>query len=204
MIAVCLDLEGILIPEIWLNVAKTTGIEALSKTTRDIPDYDQLMQMRLRILTENGILFQEILEIIRGIDPLPGATKFLKWVRQNYQLVILSDTFEEFFRPMQEKLEMPTIFCHSLKIGTSGIIENYCIRLRDHKRKTVASLQGLNYRVIASGDSFNDLSMLEMADVGILFRPPDGIKAQFPHLPITWEYQALRAEISKNAERLHR
>ena len=204
MIVVCLDLEGILMPEIWMNVAEAVGVEALNKTTRDIPDYDRLMRMRLQILRENGISFGEIQDIIRRIDPLPGAMELSRWIRYNYQLIILSDTFEEFFQPMQSKMEMPTIFCHALQIGDTGMIEDYRVRIRDHKRKTVASLKGLNYRVIAVGDSFNDLGMLREADAGILFRPSNALQPQFCDFPVTMEYGALKAEISKSAERFDR
>ena len=153
MIIVCLDLEGILIPEIWWNVAEKTGLEELKKTTRDISDYDQLMRMRLRVLKENGISFREARQVIQSMEPLPGALEFSNWIRRHQQLVILSDTFEEFFRPIREKLEAPTLFCHTLTIGDTGMIENYHIRIHDHKCKTVKSLRNLNYRVIAVGDS---------------------------------------------------
>ena len=200
MIVVCLDLEGILIPEIWWNVAEKTGLEELKKTTRDISDYDQLMRMRLRVLKENGISFREIRQIIQEIEPLPGALEFSNWIRRYHQLIVLSDTFEEFFRPIREKLDTPTLFCHTLTIGDTGMIENYRIRLSGHKRKTVELLKSLNYRVIAVGDSFNDLSMLEAADAGILFRPPAAFTARFPEFPAKWDYRELKSEISKNVK----
>ncbi len=195
MVVVCLDLEGILMPEIWPDVAKITGIETLTKTTRDIPDYDELMKSRLEALNKHKITFKDIQDVICEINPLPGAVEFANWIRQNYQLIILSDTYQEFFQLMQHKLGMPTIFCHTLKIGTSGMIDDYQIRLPDHKRKTVESLKQLNYRVIASGDSFNDVSMLKAADCGILFRSPEHFKIQFPEFPATQEYEELKSAI---------
>ena len=196
---VCLDLEGVLIPEIWINFAERTGISELRLTTRDIPDYDELMTRRLRILAEHKLGLREIQEVINGMDPLEGARAFLDDLRQSYQLIILSDTFYEFATPMMRKLGQPTLFCHKLAVGPDGSITDYVLRQKDPKRAAVRALKGLNYRVIAAGDSYNDTTMLAEADAGILFRAPDNVIAEFPQFRTTTEYDELRYLIDESA-----
>lgn len=189
---VCLDLEGVLIPEIWINFAERTGIDALRVTTRDIPDYDELMTLRLGILKKHKLGLREIQEVIEGMDPMPGARDFLDALRLEYQLIILSDTFYEFAAPMMRKLGQPTLFCHKLEVGPDGAIEDYRLRQKDPKRKAVQGLKGLNYRIVAAGDSYNDTTMLSEADSGILFRAPENVIAEFPQYPVATEYGHLR------------
>lgn len=189
---ICTDLEGIFTPEIWINVAEKTGIKELRLTTRDISDYDILMKKRLSILDENGIKLKDITKIIQSMKPLDGAVDFLNWLRKNIQVIIVSDTFVEFADPLMEKLGRPTLFCHSLSVGPDGSITGYNLRQEDGKRKTAISLKHLNYRVIGIGDSYNDISMLMAADSGILFRPPDNIKREFPKLPVSYNYDELK------------
>ena len=192
---VCLDLEGVLIPEIWINFAERTGIEALRLTTRDIPDYDVLMRKRLGILEQHKLGLREIQDVIDGMDPLPGAREFLDSLRDQYQLIILSDTFYEFAKPMMRKLGMPTLFCHRLTVGEGGRIENYVLRQADPKRKAVEAFKALNYRIVAAGDSYNDTTMLAAADAGILFRAPANVIAEFPQYRTATEYSELRSHI---------
>lgn len=195
---VCLDLEGVLIPEIWINFAERTGIDDLRLTTRDIPDYDELMTRRLRILAQHKLGLREIQEVITGMDPLPGAKAFLDDLRGAYQLVILSDTFYEFAQPMMRKLGQPTLFCHQLTVDpTDGRITDYVLRQKDPKRKAVEAFKGLNFRVVAAGDSYNDTSMLAAADAGILFRAPERVVKEFPQYPVATEYPDLRSHIDK-------
>lgn len=194
---ICSDLEGIFTPEIWINVAKKTGIEELKLTTRDISDYDILMKKRLSILDENGIKLHDIKKIIREMEPLDGAVEFLNWLRENLQVIVVSDTFVEFAGPLLDKLGRPTLFCHSLSVGPDGSITGYNLRQEDGKQKTAISLKHLNYRVIGIGDSYNDISMLMAADSSILFRPPDNIKSEFPHLPVSYNYDELKHIIIK-------
>lgn len=194
---VCLDLEGVLIPEIWVNVAERTGIDALLRTTRDEPDYDVLMKFRLGVLAEHGLTIGDIQEVIDGMDPLPGAADFLAWLRDHYQLVILSDTFYEFADPFMRKLGRPTLFCHKLGIDADGKVVDYHLRQPDQKRHAVEAFRGLNFTVFAAGDSYNDTSMLGAAHAGILFCPPDNVIAEFPQFPVTTNYDELRAEIEK-------
>lgn len=194
---VCLDLEGVLVPEVWINFAEKTGIEALRLTTRDIPDYDQLMRGRLRILAEHKLGLREIQDVISSMEPLPGATEFLRKLRQEYQLIILSDTFYEFGMPLMQKLELPTLFCHRLIVGADGQITDYKLRQNDPKRHAVVALKGLNFRVVAAGDSFNDTSMLGAADAGIFFHAPQNVTKQFPQFPVTHTYEELEAEIRR-------
>ena len=177
---VTLDLEGVLVPEIWIAFAEKTGIEQLKLTTRDIPDYDELMTGRLAILNEHGLKLADIQEVIGTLAPLEGAKAFLDELRSITQVVILSDTFLEFAKPLMEQLAWPTIFCHDLKIDAEGRVANYRLRQPDQKRKAVAAFRSLNYRVIAAGDSYNDTTMLGEADTGFLFRSPDNLKAEFP------------------------
>ncbi len=188
-----LDLEGVLVPEIWINVAERTGIDALRATTRDIPDYDELMGQRLRILDEHDLRLPAIQEVIAGLGPLDGALEFTTWLRERFQLVILSDTFYEFAAPLMRQLGWPTLLCHRLESDTDGRVTGYRLRQKDPKRQAVRALQALNYRVIAAGDSYNDTTMLGQADAGILFSPPDNVVAEFPQFPVTRDYDQLRA-----------
>jgi len=188
----CLDLEGVLVPEIWINVAERTGVEALRRTTRDEPDYDKLMKFRLGVLAEQGLGLREIREVIAGMHPLEGAPRFLDWLRERFQVVILSDTFYEFADPLMAQLGRPLLLCHRLETDANGRIVDYRIRLADQKRKAVEAFQGLHFEVIAAGDSYNDTGMLSAADAGILFRPPDNVIAEFPHFPVTRSYDELR------------
>ena len=195
MHVVCLDLEGVLIPEIWISVAKKTGIAELMKTTRDEPNYDKLMKFRLEILENSGITLDSIQKIILAMHPLEGAMEFLKELQRNFPVIILSDTFSQFAEPIMDKLHNPTLFCHNLLTSQSGIITGWNIRLQDHKRKTVEYLKSLNFSVIACGDSYNDISMLEAANSGILFRPPNNVINEFPKFPVITKYDDLLLEI---------
>lgn len=193
----CLDLEGVLIPEIWINVAEKTGIEALRATTRDVPDYDVLMKQRLRILDEHNLDIHLIQEVISELKPLEGAQEFVLWLKENFQLIILSDTFYEFARPLMKQLDWPTLMCHRLEINDQGRIVNYKLRQKDPKKKAVEAFQSLNYRVIAAGDSYNDTSMLAQAETGILFSAPQRVIDEFPQFPVTNTYSELKAEFIK-------
>ncbi len=197
----CLDLEGVLIPEVWINVAERTGIDALRATTRDIPDYDELMTQRLAILREHQLGIREIQEVIDTMDPLPGAAEMLDWLRERFQVVILSDTFYEFGEPFMRKLGWPTLLCHKLEIGADGTVENYLIRQPDPKRQSVKAFHSLRYRTIATGDSYNDTTMLSEADAGILFCPPRNVIDEFPQFPVATSYDELRAEFAKASVR---
>lgn len=197
MYIICSDLEGVFVPEIWINVAEKTGIEELRLTTRDISDYDELMKKRLAILKENGLKLKDITDVIATMEPLEGAYEFLEWTRSSFQVIIVSDTFTQFAGPLMKKLGWPTLFCHSLAIGKDGAIEGYNLRQKDSKRETVISLKKLNYDIIAMGDSYNDTSMLNEADHGILFRPPDNVKKEFPQFPVTEDYKELKCIIEK-------
>lgn len=194
---VCSDLEGVFIPEIWINVAKKTGIKELRLTTRDISDYDVLMKKRLSILHENKLTIKDIKAVIATMDPLEGALDFLDWLRSCTQVIIVSDTFDQFAGPLMKKLGWPTIFCNSLSIGPDGSITGYNLRQNDGKRKAVLSLRSLNYKIIAVGDSYNDITMLKEADTGILFCPPDNVKNEFPELHVSYTYDELKRIISK-------
>ena len=197
----CLDLEGVLVPEIWINVAERTGIEALRVTTRDEPDYDVLMKRRLRILAEHGLRLADIQEVIASMRPLEGAAEFLGWLRERAPVLILSDTFYEFAAPLMRQLGHPTLFCHRLGTDAEGRIVDYHIRLPDQKRRTVEALRQLAFCVIAAGDSYNDTAMLGAADVGILFRPPDNVIAEFPQFPVTRSYPELRRAFEEGERR---
>ena len=199
MIVVCLDMEGVLVPEIWIEVSKRTGIEALARTTRDEPDYDTLMRFRLELLDEHGLRLADLQAVIADMGPMPGARAFLDALRERYQLVILSDTFYEFAQPLMKQLGWPTLFCHRLETDANGRVTNYRLRMADPKRHAVEALRALNFRTIAAGDSFNDVSMLKTAHAGIFFRPPAAIAAQFPQFPVTEDYAALRAAIDAAA-----
>jgi len=192
VILACLDLEGVLTPEVWIAVAERTGIPELRRTTRDEPDYNKLMRGRLDILDSNGLGIGEITEVIGELDPLEGAAEFLDWLRERYQVIILSDTFYDFSRPLMRKLGFPTLFCHDLEIDESGRITNYQLRMQDQKRHSVQALKSVNFKVIAAGDSYNDTTMLGVADAGILFRPPDNVIAEFPQYPVTRTYPELQ------------
>jgi phosphoserine/homoserine phosphotransferase len=194
---ICSDLEGVFVPEIWINVAEKTGIEELRLTTRDISDYDVLMEKRLAILKENGLKLKDITDVIATMEPLEGALEFLEWIRSSLQVIVVSDTYVQFAGPLMKKLGWPTLFCHSLTIGADGSIDGYTLRQKDSKRQTVISLKNLNYRIIAMGDSYNDTTMLKEADHGILFRPPDNVKEEFPEFPVTEEYSELKNVIQK-------
>jgi len=195
----CLDLEGVLVPEIWINVAAGTGIEELRRTTRDEPDYDRLMRGRLAILERHGLGLPDIQRVIAAIRPLEGAGAFLDWLRERMQVLILSDTFTEFAQPLMAQLGYPCLFCNSLEVDERGRIRDYRLRIADGKRKAVMALKLLNFRVIAAGDSYNDTSMLGEADAGILFRPPDNVIRDFPQFPVTRSYDELRAAFSAAA-----
>lgn len=193
----CLDLEGVLIPEVWINFAERTGIDALKATTRDIPDYDELMTQRLEILREHKLGIADIQDVIAGMDPLPGAGEALDWLRERFQVVILSDTFYEFAEPFMRKLGWPTILCHKLDIDAKGMITDYKIRQPDPKRASVKAFHSLKYRCIATGDSYNDTTMLAEADAGILFCPPQNVIDEFPQFPVATSYAALQDEFAK-------
>lgn len=188
----CLDLEGVLIPEIWIAFAEETGIEELKATTRDIPDYDVLMKQRLRILDEHGLTLPQIQDTISRLSPLPGAKEFIDWLRERFQVVILSDTFYEFAAPLMKQLGYPTLLCHKLEVDEKGRITDYTLRQRDPKRQSVRAFQLLNYRVIATGDSYNDTTMLTQAEAGILFHAPDNVIREFPQFPAVHHYDDLK------------
>ena len=194
MEVVCLDFEGVLIPEIWIEVAERTGIDALRATTRDIPDYDKLMSQRLRVVAENGLGLGDIQAVIQEMGPMDGAAAFLGDLRQSAQVVILSDTFYEFAQPLVRQLDWPTLFCHRL-ISEEDTITGYKLRMNDHKRHAVQAFKDLRFRVTAAGDSYNDINMLSEADKGILFRSPDNVKAEFPQFFSCESYDDLLAAI---------
>jgi phosphoserine/homoserine phosphotransferase len=192
---VCLDLEGVLIPEIWIAFAETTGIEALKRTTRDEPCYDTLMRYRLDILDKEGFKLADIEQVIGTLEPLPGAVEFVKWVTAQTRLVILSDTFSQFAGPLMAKLGNPTLFCHELEIDGDGRIADYCLRLPDHKRRAVEAFKDLNFKTFAAGDSYNDLSMIETADQKALFCPPDRLIKERPDLQVEQTHDEVKAFI---------
>lgn len=196
-ILTCLDMEGVLTPEIWLAVAAKTGIADLKVTTRDIPDYDELMQLRLKVLANHGVRITDIKKVVGELGPLPGASEFLDWLRARCQVVILSDTFYELVAPLMQQLKYPSIFCNSLEIDSEGFIRNYHLRQQDQKRQAVLALKGLNFRVLAAGDSYNDISMLNEADFGVLFRPPDSIALEFSQFPVVQSYDELKNEFCR-------
>lgn len=196
----CLDLEGVLVPEIWISVAERTGVPALRLTTRDIPDYDVLMQRRLNILAQHDLGLSDIQAAIDELGPLDGACDFLRWLRERFQVVIVSDTFYEFAAPLMRQLDWPTLLCHKLEIDNNRIV-NYRLRQPDAKRQAVQAFQALNFTVIAAGDSYNDIAMLTAADAGILFRPPPRFAEEFPQFPITGTYDELRAAFRQASPR---
>ena len=198
----CLDLEGVLVPEIWINVAESTGIEELRLTTRDIADYDELMGHRLRVLDAHGLKLGDIQAVIAKMAPLPGAVEFLDWLRERYQVIILSDTFYQFADPLMAQLGRPTLFCHHLEVATDGRISGYRLRMPDQKRAAIERFQSLNFACIAAGDSYNDTSMLTQAEAGILFRAPQRVLDEFPQFPATASYAELAAEFEAASARI--
>ncbi len=199
---VCLDLEGVLVPEIWIAFSERTGIPELRRTTRDEPDYDKLMRGRLEILRRKGLGLADIQSVIAGMRPLPGAKEFLDELRRRYQVVILSDTFYEFGMPLMAQLAMPTLFCHRLETDAAGFLTGYRLRMPAQKRASVAALKSLAFQVIAAGDSYNDTAMLAEADAGILFRPPRSVIDEFPQFPVVTDYPALAAAIAEAGRRI--
>ncbi|WP_372737222.1 bifunctional phosphoserine phosphatase/homoserine phosphotransferase ThrH [Neptunomonas sp.] len=197
----CLDLEGVLIPEIWIAFAEETGIEELKATTRDIPDYDVLMKQRLRILDEHGLTLPQIQNTISGLAPLEGAREFIDWLRERFQVVILSDTFYDFAAPLMKQLGYPALLCHKLEVDESGRITDYTLRQKDPKRQSVRAFQLLNYRVIAAGDSYNDTTMLTQAESGILFHAPQNVIDEFPQFPAVHTFTELKKEFLKASQR---
>ncbi len=187
------DLEGVFLPEIWIGIAERTGIEELKLTTRDISDYNVLMSKRLALLKENNLKIQDINKVLATIDPLDGALDFLNWIREVSQIIILSDTFEEFAKPLMGKLNFPTLFCHNLTIDQMGNITGYNLRVDDQKARAVNALKTLNYEVIAFGDSYNDVGMLQEADQGFFFCPPESVVTEYPDIPVLRSYQELKA-----------
>ena len=198
---VCLDLEGVLVPEIWIEFANRTGIEALRRTTRDEPDYDKLMTYRLDILRDNKLGLPDIQKVIAEMGPMAGAKDFLDQLRQDFQVIILSDTFYEFAMPLMQQLGMPALFCHKLEADADGMLVNYHLRMPDQKRAAVKAFKGLNFKVIAAGDSYNDTAMLGEAHAGILFHPPENVIREFPQFPVTMSYAELNTAI-RNASAL--
>lgn len=197
----CLDLEGVLIPEIWVAFADKTGIKELRATTRNVPDYDVLMKQRLRILDENGLKLKDIQEVIATLKPLDGAIEFVDWLRERFQVVILSDTFYQFARPLVRQLGSPTLLCHNLVIDDQDRVVDYQIRQKDPKRQSIIAFKSLYYRCIATGDSYNDTAMLEEAHVGILFHAPDNVIKAFPQYPAVHTYDDLKKEFIKASTR---
>jgi len=191
-VVMCLDLEGVLVPEIWINVALKTGIDELKVTTREMPDYDQLMKQRLGILDRHGLKIGEIQTVIAEMGPLEGAVDFLGWLKERSQVIILSDTFYQFAQPLMRQLGYPTLFCNQLDIDPHGRIVNYHMRMENPKKHAVASLKALNFFTVAAGDSYNDIGMLREADNGFFFRPPDHLPKEFPAFPVTHTYGELQ------------
>ena len=199
---VCLDLEGVLVPEIWIEFANRTGIEALRRTTRDEPDYDKLMKYRLDILREHKLGLPDIQNVIAEMGPMPGAKDFLDQLRQDFQVIILSDTFYEFAMPLMNQLNMPALFCHKLEADAEGMLVNYHLRMPDQKRSAVKAFKGLNFKVVAAGDSYNDTAMLGEAHAGILFHPPENVIREFPQFPVTMNYSELNDAIRSASARI--
>ncbi|MEZ7912698.1 MAG: bifunctional phosphoserine phosphatase/homoserine phosphotransferase ThrH [Propionivibrio sp.] len=192
---VCLDLEGVLVPEIWITFAERTGIPELRRTTRDEPNYDTLMKYRLGILAQHKLGLPDIQKVIGEMGPMDGARAFLDQLREDYEVIILSDTFYEFAHPLMRQLAWPTLFCHSLEADASGMLVNYHLRMPDQKREAVKRFKELNFTVVAAGDSYNDTAMLGEAHAGILFHPPENVVREFPQFPVTRDFDALRREI---------
>lgn len=192
MHAVCSDLEGVWVPEVWINVSIKTGIDDLKYTTRDIKDYDELMQYRIRILKQHGLKLKDIQNVIATIRPLDGASEMVGWLKKITRFIVVSDTFVEFASPLVQQLDWPTLFCHSLVVDDEGNITGYTLRQKDSKKKVIQALQSLNYQVIAFGDSYNDISMLQQADNAILFNPPRNVVDDYPQFPVIHDYKELR------------
>lgn len=199
---VCLDMEGVLVPEIWIAFAERTGIPELRRTTRDEPDYDKLMQYRLAVLREHRLGLPDIQKVIGEMGPMEGCVDFLDALRRDYQVVILSDTFYEFAKPLMVQMKQPTLFCHRLEADTQGMLVNYHLRMPSQKKAAVDAFKALNFRVIAAGDSYNDTAMLGAADAGILMHPPENVVREFPQYPVVRSYPELRAEIDRAASRI--
>jgi phosphoserine/homoserine phosphotransferase len=196
MYIICSDLEGVFVPEIWVNVSKQTGIDELKLTTRDINDYNVLMKRRLEILKQHGLTLQDVQKVISQLKPLPGALEFVDWLRSRTQLIIVSDTFMEFADPLIKQLGRPTLFCHNLTTDSAGNITNYNLRQKDAKRMVTEALQSLSYKVIAIGDSYNDISMLRKAEVGVLYNPPQNVIDEHSDLMIARSYNELKLIIT--------
>jgi phosphoserine/homoserine phosphotransferase len=192
MYVICSDLEGVFVPEVWINVADKTGIPELRLTTRDVADYNVLMKQRIKILAEHGLKLKDIQNVIATIKPMEGANEFLAWLKEITQVIIVSDTFSQFADPLMKQLDRPTLFCHKLVVDEHDNIIDYTLRQKDPKRKVVEALQSLRYEVIAFGDSYNDVTMLQQAEVGILFRPPQNVIDDYPKLPVVYDYENLR------------
>ena len=199
---VCLDLEGVLVPEIWIEFSKRTGIPELRRTTRDEPDYDKLMNFRLDLLRKHNLGLPDIQKVISEMGPMPGAREFLDQLRERYEVIMLSDTFYEFAHPLMRQLAWPTLFCHCLEADADGMLVNYRLRMPDQKREAVKRLREMNFTVVAAGDSYNDTAMLGQANAGILFHPPENVIREFPQYPVTLNYDELRAEIDQAFARL--
>jgi len=191
----CLDLEGVLLPEIWIKFAEKTGVEELKLTTRDIPDYDELMNKRLSILKQNDFKLSDIKDVISTLEPLEGAIEFHQWLRSEFQVIILSDTFYQFVSPLMKKLDFPTLFCHQLVIDNDDSISGYKLRQANGKQEAVMALQNLNFKVVAAGDSYNDIGMLKQADMGILFDPPKNVIDDYPQFPVSNNYEDFKIKL---------
>ena len=196
---ICLDMEGVLVPEIWIEVSKRTGIEALARTTRDEPDYDKLMRDRIALLAQHRLRLADLQNVIDGMGPMDGARAFLDELRSRYQVLILSDTFYEFAQPLMRQLGWPTLLCHKLEVDAAGFVRRHVLRMPDPKRHAVNAMRGLNFQVIAAGDSYNDTGMLEAAHAGFFIHAPPVITAQFPQFPVTHSYAELTAAIDTAA-----
>jgi phosphoserine/homoserine phosphotransferase len=192
MHVVCSDLEGVWVPEVWINVARKTGIDALKLTTRDIKNYDELMRYRLKVLDEHNLKLKDIQDVIATIRPIDGALEMLKWIKKVSRLIVVSDTFVEFADPLMRQLDYPTLFCHSLQVNNKDQIVGYTLRQKDPKRQVIRALKSLNYRVIALGDSYNDISMLEEADKAFLYNPPQNVIDDYPSFPVVNDYDGMK------------
>jgi phosphoserine/homoserine phosphotransferase len=202
MQVLCLDLEGVLVPEVWIEFSRRTGIAEFTRTTRDEPDYDKLMRFRLDLLARHRLKLADIQQVIAGMAPLPGAREFLDRMRERYQVIILSDTFYEFAEPLMRQLGWPTLFCHRLVVDDAGFVRDYRLRQPEQKRAAVQALKSLNYKVIAAGDSYNDTAMLGAADAGFFIHAPPAIAAQFPQFPVVKDHAELAAAVDRAAQRL--
>ena len=201
---VCLDLEGVLVPEIWIAFSERTGIPELRRTTRDEPDYDKLMKFRLGLLAEHKLGLPDIQKVINEMGPLPGARAFLDQLREDYEVIILSDTFYEFAHPLMRQLAWPTLFCHCLEADANGVLVDYHLRMPEQKKEAVKRFREMNFSVVAAGDSYNDTAMLKEANAGILFHPPENVIREFPQFPVARSYDELRAEIDRAFSRLEK